>query len=86
MAEDSENRESKLWRIYQMPDGSWAYMACCIISDGYRTRQEAFEAALTQMCEEVVSAVEAGIELEHEILKLHNKIAELREQLEARDG
>jgi len=86
MAEDSENRESELWRVYQMPDGTWAYLACCIISDGYRTRQEAFEAALTNACEVVVSAVETRIKLEHEILKLYNEIAELREQLEARDG
>jgi len=48
------NRQDRLWDVYKMPNGNWAYTAVGQCSDNYVDAAEAHEAMIDYLCYEVV--------------------------------
>jgi len=74
MSNRIRRKQIRFWEVFRTFNGKWAFRACNIVSDGYDTREEALEAALTKMCERAVSR----LELEYEIQKLRNQVEALK--------
>ena len=57
---------TRLWDVYQMPQGDWAFAAAGRISDGYESERSAMETCIDDLCIDVIRLArmaEAGTEL-----------------------